>query len=445
MLGFLKAYLCYPLAECREKRHILDRLRWLRQEACQPFAARKARLTRQLVAALDRAGHAVPYYRDLFASRNFSPEKLTKDLRYLTDLPWLTKEIVREQGTRLLSETLADRSLHERKTGSSTGSAVVIRYDQEALDWTAAQNIQVLGWGGKRRHHREVHLSTRFREPIPDDAARHEAWKCFVLNRANVYTGAFTPEELKVVWQNIQAAHPSVVQGHPSTMHALAHHVRTQYPDGVGRTFAIFVSTGELLQPRQRQEIEHVLGCRVSNRYGAAEFGVMAQELAAGPKDELLVCDSLVFPELADADAEGVGELAFTALRNPAMPLIRYRMGDLGRLEERDTGWWVTALYGRVHDVVQLDGRQYPTHYIQDILDRCGDIRDFQIAVRNGVAQELRLVLPSNGRDAILAKVRKNFPTLPTRVIELADLMFSGWRGKFRYVINLEGKDHAGV
>jgi UDP-N-acetylglucosamine 4-epimerase len=78
------------------------------------------------------------------------------------------------------------------------------------------------------------------------------------------------------------------------------------------------------------------------------------------------------------------GELVFTSPRNPSMPLIRYRMGDMGLLEERENGWWITELAGRIHDSAEINGTMYPTHYVQDVLDRCGPISDFQIVTRNG-------------------------------------------------------------
>ena len=41
----------------------------------------------------------------------------------------------------------------------------------------------------------------------------------------------------------------------------------------------IFVSTGEMITQKQIYLIESVFSARVANRYGACEFGVMAQEL----------------------------------------------------------------------------------------------------------------------------------------------------------------------
>ena len=94
--------------------------------------------------------------------RTSTPAKLRADPSYLQQLPYLTKDIIRREGTRLLSERFSQTALHVRKTGGSTGPSALIYYSQEALDWTAAVNLLVLEWAGKKRHWKEVHLSTRF-------------------------------------------------------------------------------------------------------------------------------------------------------------------------------------------------------------------------------------------------------------------------------------------
>lgn len=430
--GLFTSQVLYPYAEYRLGRHILSKLRVLRREASGSFPERKAAALQRLVNTLSEAGMTVPYYRDLFRSIRFDPEKVRTDIRYLQDIPYLTKEILREQGTRLVNEKYASQVVREQKTGSSTGPAAIVRYDQASMDWTAAQNILMLQWGGKWRCNREAHLSTRFAEMV--DETFHGGRKEFVLNRYNIYTGGFDDVSQERLLADLRAAHARVVQGHPSSMFALARYLKKKGKTGHG-LFSIFVSTGEMITEQQRALIEEVLGVRVSNRYGACEFGVMAQELASGPKGELLVSDSLVWPEMLPRGEDKPGELVFTALRNPCMPLIRYRMGDLGSLEERTDGWWITRITGRVHDAVEIDGNMYPTHYIQDILDRCGDISDFQILVREGRPLELRLVTSSENWDDVRSRVQANFPSLPLRRIDASELVFVGVRGKFSYLL----------
>lgn len=437
ILGHFTAYILYPYAERKTGRSILPRLGILRREAAMSFPERKRLACSLLHRMLEYAGKTVPYYRDLFFSRHFDPAKVLTDPRYLGELPYLTKDILREQGVRMFS-TKAEKPLYERKTGSSTGPATLIMYDQESLDWTAAQNIQMLEWAGKHRFNREAHLSTRFIQPLPDFAVREERRKCFVLNRCNIYTGGFDDASQKKLWEDLRNAHARFVQGHPSSLFTFARYVEKM--GGLkAPLFDVFVSTGEMLEQRQREAIEKALHCRVMNRYGACEFGVMAQECARGPYGSLLVADSIVWPEVADTQSDGIGELVFSSLRNTAMPLIRYRMGDLGTLVEAEDGWRITSLFGRVHDSVNIDGEKYPTHYIQDILERCGPITDFQIAVSaSGEAVEFRLVVDDGAWDRVSSAVLANFPSVSLRRIYSEELVFVGSRGKFRYLVQMD-------
>jgi phenylacetate-CoA ligase len=412
---------------------ITPKYKILRQEAKQTFSLRKAQAQMRLIRTVKEAAVHVPYYRDLFQKIGFDPESLDRDIRYFEDIPYLTKQELRTEGLRLIDERYKDKIVREQKTGGSTGPAAIVRYDQESIDWTAAQNILMLEWGGKHRWDREAHLSTRF--PGMEKQLLHEGDKEKVLNRYNIYTAGFDAESQKNLIADIKNSNAKFIQGHPSSLYALARYVQS-HNIKLESFFSVFVSTGELLSDKQRALIEEILRVRVSNRYGSCEFGVMAQELADGPKGYLKVHDSMVWPEVFQPDTESKqGELVFTALRNPSMPLIRYRIGDLGRLEENENGWWISALCGRTHNSVIINDSSYPTHYIQDILDRCGPIEEFQIFAPEGKALEMRLVVEEEHWDEVCAKVQRNFPELAVRRISSKELVFAGSRGKFSYIV----------
>ena len=119
--GLVSAYMAYPLAEHLEKRSVRPRLALIRHHYRLPLEQRMAVAKGRLADILHHAGQKVPYYRDLFASLNFDPEKVRRDPAYLNDLPYLTKDIIREQGERMLSQPLTQVRYHACKTGGSTG------------------------------------------------------------------------------------------------------------------------------------------------------------------------------------------------------------------------------------------------------------------------------------------------------------------------------------
>ncbi len=384
------AYALYPLAEKVQRRRIRSKLRTLSSHAKRPFHERKTWQLQRLGQMLQLAGESVPYYRELFAQTNFEPRTVEADPSYLQQLPYLTKDIIRREGTRLLSERFSQTALHVRKTGGSTGPSALIHYSQEALDWTAAVNLLVLEWTGKKRYWKEVHLSTRFPGSIPLRDRLKERVKCLALNRINILTDRLDDQGLARLWNELFRARPYLVQAHPSTMWALSRFVKKHSYDARG-VLQVFESTGEVLDPVKRRFIQETLNCRVVNRYGNAEFGVIAYSPELEEDGYLRLLDFMVWPEVG-ATEDGPPELIFTGLTNSAMPLIRYRTGDHGELQEDADGFLLRNLRGRVHELVRVGNRTYPTHYFQDLLDRIGGITEFQILDRNDGYPLLKIV-----------------------------------------------------
>lgn len=435
MTRALISYVLYPLIERQQNRQILPKLAAMKEFAQLPREERQRRNRQRLYETVAAAGREVPYYRELFKHQGFDPETLREDERYLKDLPYLTKDILREQGNRLLSEKVSRVGLHRRKTGGSTGPSTIIFYDQPALDWTAAANLLVLEWAGKKRYMKEVHFSSEFPETLPRRARFQEAMKCITLNRVNVTTAAFDPDSLRQVLDTLRSERPYIVQGHPSTLYSLALLAEAEgYP--AKNLFSAVESTGEVLDRKKRDAIANTFDCQVYDRYGNAEFGVVAHT-ESGQSQNLRILDYLVWPE-ARSTANDDRELVFTGLTNRAMPLIRYCTGDLGDLIQVDGEYHITNIVGRIHDMVTLGDRSYPTHYIQDLLDRLGAVDEFQLEQVAPDTLALRIVLqPGANQERIRQRVASWWGDhVAVEFVSLEDLKRQGWRAKFRHLVS---------
>ena len=122
-------------------------------------------------------------------------------------------------------------------------------------------------------------------------------------------------------------------------------------------------STYELLTPYIKRYLERTFQCRVFDSYGCSEFGSIA---FGCEQDGKHIFEDSVFVEIVDKgrylDGE-VGEIVVTSLENSAMPLIRYRTGDLGKLITSPCGCGRTAkmieIYGRDSQCVSFKGVLY--------------------------------------------------------------------------------------
>jgi phenylacetate-CoA ligase len=147
-----------------------------------------------------------------------------------------------------------------------------------------------------------------------------------------------------------------------------------------------------------RAQIDRALGIKAINFYGLSEMcgpGVATECLLV--RDGLHVQEDHFLVEVIDPDdgspvAPGtVGELVFTTLTKEALPLIRYRTGDLGAIATEPcpcgrTTVRLTQLGGRRDDMLIIRGvNVYPSH-VEQILTRV-----------DGVAPHWRLVVERTG------------------------------------------------
>lgn len=434
--GNLSSLLLYPVSQKFQHRNISTKFNQMHKDYSVDYSVRKKKNLESLISILEFSRKNVPYYRDLFASIAFDPQKLRTDFNHFYSIPCLTKDIILEQGTRMLREDFSEHRFHLFKTGGSTGNSVHIYYDQEALDWSSAVTLYARDMIGHKRWKSEIHFSSRFPEKFPLRDRVKEHVKCFIMNRKNVYSDSIDDGALENIWKQIRKSRPYLVHSHPSTMYALAIWARENNKER--RLFDVFESSGELLDEKKRSLISEVFDCRVVDRYGLAEFGVVAYQMLDG--DRLQVFDGFVFPEARVFDHEAqVSELVFSGLTNYFMPLIRYRTGDCGEVEENEQGLSIANITGRIHDVVELQGNQYPTHYIQDVLDRVGGIKEFQIKLQGDDSLVLTLVPEDNVDEKIIAaRIRSYWPgEYEISFIKHSDIITVGWRDKFRYVVDL--------
>ena len=112
------------------------------------------------------------------------------------------------------------------------------------------------------------------------------------------------------------------------------------------------------------KEISHKLNCRVFSHYGTAEMGFGgAVECEAFSGHHLRDAD--LYIEIIDPATDlplsdcSIGEVVFTTLTRRAMPLIRYRTGDLASLTTPECPCGVNLprlgkVKGRIHDLIRL-------------------------------------------------------------------------------------------
>lgn len=119
--------------------------------------------------------------------------------------------------------------------------------------------------------------------------------------------------------------------------------------------------------PGYRDQLKDAFGGATTvDYYGISEVGPVASE--DGTEGSLYVCDGYVLLEVVDPETGEVlplgerGEAVVTHLQKEAMPLVRYRTGDLTELTVEDGRLALPrGIFGRTDDMVKVKGvKTYP-------------------------------------------------------------------------------------
>lgn len=432
----------FRLAEFNSNRVVTRKANCIRRYYKSSSNRRNQIDLRNLIAVLRYAVENVPYYSKVI-SRSLI-EKIESDPAYYMDLPILTKDIVNELGVKLLSARFDIKNLKKMKTGGSTGPSAFFYYDQEAADWSSATTWYCRSHHESFYHNRQLHFACDFGEtqlsPYRDLRALGEY---LATNRVNIFTMDFDEEHVDYYLKQICDKRPNLVHGHPSTMYAIAKRASEKEGGNYKGLINYFESSGETLHHHQEELITRVFGCKVVNRYGLAEAGIVAYQTSISTPSMKLM-SHLVYPD--HFVTEGEHDFVFTTLRNFAMPLIRYNSQDIVLIRPDSLGaknQFLDGVKGRIHDFVEIGTKRIPTHAVMDVLDhRVGGVHEFQlIKSRATGALVLRVVPASESFDLALAqeKIAIYFGVpIPIELVPETGLIRTGFRNKFRHLVEVD-------
>lgn len=433
-LGILSNTVLYPVANKIQSRKIPFYIRQLKKFDNTPADQRQRIQRQKLAEMIDFSAAHVPYYKDIKQKHKVTGAKILKDIKYLNDIPFMTKDIIREQEQRLVSRPLHDGKYYTCKTGGSTGSSCLIFYDEEAADRSAAVTRHARHRIGRRFHRSELHFAAKFDSPNAPKKFSLETLKSAALNRSNILINDLNDEALLQVYHDLKTRRPYLVHAHPSTMYYLSIYVKDRGLNA--NLFSVFEPSGEYCSDKMFNEIKKTFKCNIHNRYGLAEFGVVGYSFD-GSNDTFEIFASEVFCETVPDEDEF--EIVITGLQNRLMPLIRYTTGDRTGSSIHPDNRVIKTIKGRIHDKVTIGPRTVFTHYIQDIIDhKIGGVVEFQIIKKANKINFLICPEPEESHDRIRQSLLSYFPEIHSIKMVTPDSFYRvGRHDKFKHLVTL--------
>jgi len=384
---------------------------------------------RSLDNLLAFAAREVPYYRERVPAGTPPGQ-----------WPLLDKAAVRAAGRALLAGRRRG-PLVPGSTSGTSGAPLPLWQDLAAINRENAFVWRQLEWAGLRRGERRAWMRGDMIVP----AAQREPpyWR---MNRAEnmlMLSSYHLAESSAAPYLAALAEFdPVLIQAYPSSIGFLAAWMLASGQRYRGPALRGIVTSSETMPAARRRDIAVAFGCPVFDWYGQAERVAAAGTCEHGG---LHLLDDYSCVELLPA-GDGWHELVGTGLNNYAMPLIRYRSGDLvrpapaGRICPCGRDFpLLERIAGRDDDAVRLpDGRVIGR--LDHVFKGVGGIIEAQLRQeRDGALTVLLVPGPDFGapaRRALLGNLRERLGEELQIELRSVDAIPRGANGKFRAVVS---------
>ena len=440
--------LLFPFQEWLKGKPTFSLLRELEKTQWLDAAALRELQFRALRRHLDFAYREVPYYTRLLNEHELPPHRI-QSFADFTRIPYLTRDDLRRYFVELQPRRRL-RGVQAMSTGGSTGSPVTVLVDRERAALADAIRLRCHRWYCAGPGTREIALWGSPIESAKQDRVR--TLRDHLIN--SKFLSAFDLGEATLARyaQVVCRYRPQKLFGYASALALLAGYLQREgWRPEPGQVRAVF-TTAEPLYDFQRSLIGSVFGCPVSVEYGCRDAALMATECPSGglhiPVEAVAV---EILPTPGDADADR-GEIVVTNTHSYAMPIIRYRTGDIGAFEPTACGCGralprLKRVEGRRTDFLITPGGKV-MHALAAIyvLREVPGIRQFQL-----IQEQLDLLrvtvapdsgFPAEAPDQIVAKLERLFDGQIGVELELVPSIPPLPSGKHRYVISRVADAH---
>ena len=440
-------YIGYPIQDLVKGTSIIDKLELLKKSQYWDEDRIYEYQLEKLRGLVDYSKKNVPYYEDLFGKMKISKDDI-KSLDDIVKIPILTKEIMRKNGSKLLSRNYKKYKVKKGKTGGTTGVPVIVYKDSANRSFTWASYYRWYEWMGI--DYSDKILTFWGANTVLSESVISKLYSKLHHSLQNeIFLNSFKMNELdmelysRIIFKN----RPVCIKGYLSAIIKFAEFVdRKKYVFPFIRAVS---TTTETLLPHNRKYIETIFNAPVFDQYGCGEVSAIAYECAQHSglhiNQEHVICEVLDYSDQLIFNSSG--RVVATDLDNYVMPFIRFETGDMATLSKKKCPCGIKhplmkSIEGRSIDTIVLkDGNHVHGVFFTDILYELGilsdQIRRFQIYQEISGSIEFRIERVKGLEVSTLVKIESAFLNFlnVVKIVVMDELPLSK-SGKFSYIVN---------
>jgi len=263
----------------------------------------------------------IPLYHEKFKNARVMPAdiKTTEDL---VKLPFITKEdVLKNYPTGIVASSVDISECWTSHTSGTTGKPMTMLYDTNAEDFEKATALRPNLSCGQKFFDKWAVIT------CPDHIG-HKKWfqKFGLFSQEQISLFEDTKKQIML----LEKINPDILDGYSSSLYLIAKELHGN-PNKKVKPRIIY-STSEMLTAKMRNFINSVFNVETFDQFGCVEMGRTAWECPehSGYHIDMEAVVMEFIKDNEQVESGERGEIVYTNLYNYAMPLIRYKSGDVG-------------------------------------------------------------------------------------------------------------------
>lgn len=322
-------YIVHPLWVLKDRSSELRYLKGYKKTQFYTPEQIKELQWQRLMKILAHAYNTCPFYSKRFNDAGITPSDI-KSPEDMLKIPPLSKSDIQNHLEELKSKNFLDKDLIRDKTGGSTGSPLVFYYDKDRLYSRQAAAMRHDSWIGWDIGMKMALLWGAVNDLSGFNSIKGKLRNLLLSRKVVLDTSSISEEKLWNFVYELKRHNPRFFLAYANAMVLFAKFVKDNKITGINP--AAIITSAEVLTPENRGLIETVFGCKIYNRYGCRELSVIASECSF--HTGLHINAENLYVEFVRDGRHAIpgetGEIVITDLLNYGMPLIRYKIGDIG-------------------------------------------------------------------------------------------------------------------
>jgi len=378
-------------------------------------------------------------------AQGFGPDDIGS-LDDVSRFPLLVKQTLRESREEMAWKEEGKRVQLVRTSGSTNEALQFYTSSTREAHINAARMRGHAGVGIRRGDREMYYWGSPVELSKQDRVKRIRDW---LINDGLTNGFEVTSERVQDYYNYWLKWRPKCIFGYPSTFVLTVNMCRSlglELKELKYRGLRVVVTTSEMLSDVDRKLIEKGFGVPVYDSYGLREAGLIGYEC---PKKTMHCVDEQLILETIDPESleptDGQGELVVTNLVGEAMPIIRYRTGDIVTLskDKCPCGRTLSSIKisgGRaVEFVVTKEGKWVVGYSFIYIARSVQGIVKFQIVQERMGEILIRLAVderfPPDGAEQVKSQAAKRLGGDDEIIVEIVEDIKPAPSGKYRPVI----------